>query len=82
MTIQKTVLPCLNEETEKIENTYGYIIDLIVNDFFPITITGAENKDDLKKYFIQICNELFDRVWNEYESKNNDKYVYQCGLVD
>jgi hypothetical protein len=25
---------------------------------------------------------LFDRVWNEYESKNNDKYVYQCGLVD
>lgn len=70
------------KKQKKIENTYGYIIDLIVNDFFPITITGAENKDDLKKYFIQTCNELFDRVWNEYESKNNDKYVYQCGLVD
>ena len=80
MTIKNVVLPYSDDE-DNYENTYGKIINMVCSDF-PITITGAENKDDLKKYFIQTCNELFDRVWNEYESKNNDKYVYQCGLVD
>jgi len=81
MTIQKTAMPCLDEETKEIENTYGYIINLIANDFFPITITGIENRRDLKRYFLQTCNKLFDKEWNEYENRDNKKYVYQYEMI-
>jgi len=80
MTIQKTILPCLNEETKEIENTYWYLINLVVNNF-PITITGTESRQNLKRYFLQTCNKLFDRAWDEYENKNNGKFVYQFGMV-
>ena len=81
MTIQKTTLPYLDEETGIIENTYGYLIDLVISNF-PIMITGTESKQDLKRYFLQTCNKLFDQAYLEYESKNDNRFVYQCGMVD
>ena len=82
MKIQRTVLPCLDEETGEIEDTYGFIINLVTKNF-PITISGGTcDRVELKRYFLQTCNGLFDRAWNEYENKNSGQIVYQFGEVD
>lgn len=82
MEIQRTVLPCLNENTGEIEDTYGFLINLVTKNF-PITITGGSgDRIELKRYFLQTCNELFDRSYNEYQNKNSGQIVYQFGEID
>ena len=69
-----------DDDTGDIGYAEGYIFNWISKEF-PIIVTGVENKEDLKKTFMQLISDMFDKAVVDYEAMKEKKCVYQYGEI-